>query len=202
MSQIKLKHSGGNSVIIAAPDSNPASDRTLKLPSDVDSTIDTLKRQYNVLQVFSTAKTDTASASVNMTSDWVSHGLSVSITPSSSSNKIFITGQVSVCSDLNDGISLGLFKNGSSLSGATGDAEGSRKRQTAGAEMDYNFALTTIPFQFLDTAGGTSAITYAPAINISNSNSYTIYMNRTVNNVDVAAHIKTISVITAWEIAS
>ena len=32
MSQIKLKHSGGNSVIIAAPDSNPASDVTLKLP--------------------------------------------------------------------------------------------------------------------------------------------------------------------------
>ena len=39
MSQIKLKHSGGNSVIIAAPDSNPASDRTLKLPSDGDGTI-------------------------------------------------------------------------------------------------------------------------------------------------------------------
>jgi len=39
MSQIKLKHSGGNSVIIAAPDSNPASDRTLKLPSDSDGTI-------------------------------------------------------------------------------------------------------------------------------------------------------------------
>ena len=39
MSQIKLKHSRGNSVIIAAPDSNPASDRTLKLPSDGDGTI-------------------------------------------------------------------------------------------------------------------------------------------------------------------
>ena len=39
MSQIKLKHSGGNSVIIAAPDSNPASDRTLKLPSNADGEI-------------------------------------------------------------------------------------------------------------------------------------------------------------------
>ena len=34
--QIKLLHSGGNGVIVAAPDSNPASDRTLKLPSDGD----------------------------------------------------------------------------------------------------------------------------------------------------------------------
>jgi hypothetical protein len=39
MSSIKLKHSGGNGVIIAAPSSNPASDKTLTLPSDVDGTI-------------------------------------------------------------------------------------------------------------------------------------------------------------------
>ena len=32
MSSIKLKHSGGNGVIIAAPASNPASDRTLTCP--------------------------------------------------------------------------------------------------------------------------------------------------------------------------
>ena len=32
MSQIKLKHSGGNGVIIAAPSSNPAADRTITLP--------------------------------------------------------------------------------------------------------------------------------------------------------------------------
>jgi len=33
MSQIKLKHSGGNGVIIAAPSSNPASDVTFTLPN-------------------------------------------------------------------------------------------------------------------------------------------------------------------------
>ena len=32
MSSIKLKHSGGNGVIIAAPSSNPAADRTITLP--------------------------------------------------------------------------------------------------------------------------------------------------------------------------
>jgi len=32
MSSIKLKHSGGNGVSIAAPDTNPASDKTVKLP--------------------------------------------------------------------------------------------------------------------------------------------------------------------------
>ena len=39
MSSIKLKHSGGNSVIIAAPSSNPASDRTITLPSSANGTM-------------------------------------------------------------------------------------------------------------------------------------------------------------------
>ena len=46
MSSIKLKHSGGNSVIIAAPSSNPASDRTLTLPGDADATV--LTNQTNL----------------------------------------------------------------------------------------------------------------------------------------------------------
>ena len=42
MSSIKLKHSGGNSVSIAAPASNPTADRTVTLPStDVDGVITT-----------------------------------------------------------------------------------------------------------------------------------------------------------------
>tara|TARA_S200000501_G_scaffold322830_1_gene319052 strand:- start:549 stop:1148 length:600 start_codon:yes stop_codon:yes gene_type:complete len=36
---IKLKHASGNGVIISAPSSNPAADRTLTLPSDADGTV-------------------------------------------------------------------------------------------------------------------------------------------------------------------
>jgi len=39
MSKIKLPHASGNSVSIAAPESNPAADRTLYLPSNADGTI-------------------------------------------------------------------------------------------------------------------------------------------------------------------
>tara|TARA_R100000773_G_scaffold26568_1_gene23098 strand:+ start:1770 stop:3023 length:1254 start_codon:yes stop_codon:yes gene_type:complete len=53
MSQIKLKHSGGNGVIIAAPSSNPASDRTLTLPSDADGTIVSKDSSNNVAEVAS-----------------------------------------------------------------------------------------------------------------------------------------------------
>jgi len=155
-----------------------------------------------ILQVVQAVKTDTASASVGGNTDWVSHGLSVSITPSSSSNKIFITGQVSVNADLNEGFSLAIQKNGSALTGATGDAAGNRKRQTASTEVDYNFTTATIPFQYLDTAGGTSAITYRPALNISNTDAYTIYLNRTANTSDSYSIVRTISTISAMEIAA
>lgn len=155
-----------------------------------------------ILQVVSSVKTDTASGSLDMNSDWVGHGLSVSITPSSASNKILITGQLSVCSAINDGISVALFKAGSVLSGATGDASGSRNRQTAGAELDYDFAMTCLPFHYLDTAGGTSSITYQPAICISNNSSYTVFLNRTNSTNDAHQYIRTISVITAMEVAA
>ena len=52
MSSIKLKHSGGNGVSITAPDTNPSSDRTLKLPStDVDGVITTKDSSDNLQSV-------------------------------------------------------------------------------------------------------------------------------------------------------
>ena len=43
MSNIKLVHSGGNSVSITTPTSNPASNRTLRVPGNADGTILTSK---------------------------------------------------------------------------------------------------------------------------------------------------------------
>tara|TARA_B100000282_G_scaffold220125_1_gene163412 strand:+ start:1552 stop:2094 length:543 start_codon:yes stop_codon:yes gene_type:complete len=87
MSQIKLLHSGGNGVILAAPDSNPASDRTLKLPGDADGTILTSNSSTGkILQVVeSTSSTNVQTSSTNE-----SDLLTLSITPSSSSSKVFL----------------------------------------------------------------------------------------------------------------
>ena len=63
MSQIKLLHSGGNGVILSAPDSNPASDRTLKLPGDADGTIATTATAGKILQVVQTHYSDRVSNS-------------------------------------------------------------------------------------------------------------------------------------------
>ena len=50
MSSIKLKHSGGNSVSISAPSSNPASDKTITLPNDESGQIITSDRSGTTLQ--------------------------------------------------------------------------------------------------------------------------------------------------------
>ena len=68
MSSIKLKHSGGNGVSITAPDTNPSSDRTVKLPStDVDGVI-TTKDSNNSLQAV-TGLSGTAFSNRNMVSN-------------------------------------------------------------------------------------------------------------------------------------
>jgi hypothetical protein len=202
MSSIKLTaDSGGGTFEIKAPSSG-SNARILTIPDEAGTILTSATSTGKVLQIQSTTKTDVASASVNRNSDWVGHGLSVSITPSSASNKILIFGQVTVGSSINDGISMSIFKAGSVLAAATGDADSQRKRQTAGAEIDYDFAVTTIPFHYLDTAGGTSSITYQPAFNISNSGSYTVYLNRTGNDNNDLAYVRSISVITAMEIAA
>ncbi len=52
MSSVKLKHASGGAVNISAPQSNPAADRTLYLPSNADGTISTTN--YGSVYEFST----------------------------------------------------------------------------------------------------------------------------------------------------
>ena len=88
MSQIKLQHSGGNSVIIAAPSSNPASDRTLTLPGDADGSI--LTSNSAVGKVVQTVN-GTHATQLELNSSTVTDtGLTVDITMTNASNKVLI----------------------------------------------------------------------------------------------------------------
>ena len=72
-------------------------------------------------------------ASVSRNSDWVTHGLAVSITPSSASNKILISGRLMVSEVAGEsaGINLVLYKAGSILTASLGDAGSGQRRVTA-----------------------------------------------------------------------
>ena len=200
MSQIKLLHSGGNGVILSAPDNNPASDRTLKLPGDANSTVDTLNRAGNILQVVQTVKTDTFSASHGSTVDIT--GLSVSITPSSSSNKVLVTYDTNV-SMANGSYHAHIFLVRGSTKIFLGDAEGSRTRASnfviSGNDGNGGIYYYPVHGEFLDSPATTSATTYK--IQLLGQNN-TMYVNRTQYDSDATGVNRIVSQITVKEVAA
>tara|TARA_R100001079_G_C4385617_1_gene125035 strand:- start:65 stop:607 length:543 start_codon:yes stop_codon:yes gene_type:complete len=156
-----------------------------------------------ILQVQQFIKTDAASASITQDTNWTSHGVAVNITPSSASNKIIISGYITVGNDRNDGIFGILYKNGSALTAGIGDqGVSSGTRATTGVEIDYNFVVTPIPIYFIDTAGSTSQQTYTMALNITTNASSTVYVNRPQTSDNYVWNATTISLITAMEVAA
>ena len=89
MSSLKLLHSGGNGVIIAAPSSNPAANRTITVPSTADGTMltTTNPKAGNIIQV---VHVEYNTATTNSTTSHADTGLTATITPASASNKILV----------------------------------------------------------------------------------------------------------------
>ena len=200
MSQLKLLHSGGNGVILSAPDTNPASDRTLKLPGDADGTIATTATAGKILQVVQTVKTDTFSASHGSTVDIT--GLSVSITPSSSSNKVLVTYDTNV-SMANGSYHAHIFLVRGSTKIYLGDAEGSRTRASnfviSGNDGNGGIYYYPVHGEFLDSPATTSATTYK--IQLLGQNN-TMYVNRTQYDSDATGVNRIVSQITVKEVAA
>ena len=160
MSQIKLKHSGGNGVIIAAPSSNPAADRTLLLPSDGDSTIDTLARAGNILQV---VQDSTTTQTTNTTVTMADTNLSGTITPTSSSSKILVIVQQQMfftSANSGTGAGVNLLRGSTTIfAGARGSIGSYDQFISGGGLSSINHHFTKV-IHFLDSPNTTSATTY------------------------------------------
>ena len=200
MSQIKLKHSGGNSVIIAAPDSNPASDRTLKLPSDGDGTILTTNSATGkILQVVQTVKTDTFSQSSLAANTNTAIVLSQAITPSSSSNKIKVTVNMTIGCEVDNGIFGSLFRDSTQI--CLADAAGNRQRVSSHAPTRNGDSLGNLSIVFLDSPNSTSSITYGVKISHGSGSAKNVYVNRTDTDQDFTQIGRGVSTITLEEVA-
>lgn len=205
MSKIALtpNASGTGVFTIAAPNSN--TDRTLTLP-DVTGTILTNASNSNfptgsVLQVVQTVKTDTYSTT---SSSWVAvTGLSVSITPSSSSNKILVLVQLTSGSDAgtNGGGAFRLYRDGSEVTGSSGAAAGSRTTGFAqsGAPASSNWMVLSKNLTYLDSPASTSALSYQIYARAQNTISGTT-VNKAYDDPDSADRVRLTSTITVMEI--
>ena len=155
-----------------------------------------------ILQVVSTTKTDTFSATANQTVDIT--GLSVSITPSSTSSKILISYSITA------GITEGGFAGGilllrDSTQIYLGDAASNRARisnfisiSNTGGGTDYN--MVNASGEHLDSPSTTSAITYKLQAKTMGSGAF--YIGRSKSDSDQNYIPRTPSSITLLEVAA
>ena len=159
----------------------------------------------SVLQVKQSVKTDTFSTTSQTAVDVT--GLTVAITPISTSSKILISAHVYCSGDAAvDSIVGFLGKGGSVISSFIADTASNRPRGAMhqfsgdGAASATNNEMYLLSTECLDSPSTTSATTYSVMIRVANGN--TGYINRTIEDRDTANFDpRAISTITVKEIA-
>jgi len=149
-----------------------------------------------VLQVVTANKTDTFSTASTSFTDITS--LSVSITPSSASNKILIMAYISAQGTPAATVTHHRLVRGSTAI-AVGDAASSRTQASAGLYSSVSDVTQQATIVFLDTPATTSSTTYKCQMRVNTS---TGYVNRTSSDTDNTNNARTISTITVMEIAA
>ena len=173
---------------------------TLKVNALQDTSGNVLSR---VLQVQTTNKTDTFSASINKTT-FSGAAISVNITPTFSTSKILLIAKLTIGLESDNDIGFAFFKDGSVINGATADASGSAARIHAQTFSTHSEQQHNVMGLFLDTAGGTSQITYDCRLRHGNNSSsgHTIYLNRDHANGTGDMEQNSMSSLVAMEIGA
>ena len=220
--KIKLVHSGGNAVSIAVPTSNPSSSEVeFKLPGSDGSANQVLKTDGSgnlsfgadqagkILQVKNAIKTDTASVTSNTFTDI--SGLSISITPSSSSNKILFRGYVSIGTEGNTNVAIKIFRDSTEIGKSTANSTAANNSTATAAGLNVSSVTSSVKsqikqlqFEVLDSPNTTSAVTYKvqfAEISLYQYASVIVYINRTHFPTSASLH-GTISSVTAMEVAA
>ena len=156
-----------------------------------------------VLQVVSSTKTDTWSASVGVGSTTAVTGYTASITPSSTSSKVLVSLTAAMSHQNNAALHLRLTRGGTAIAGATGDAASNRQRVSA-LGTGNNYSNGTIAFNYLDSPSSTSSLEYGVIVSHSNTNGAdgnTVYLNRSTSDTDNSSHWRGASTITLMEIS-
>ena len=198
---VKLVGSSSGSVSLAAPASTSGgANRVITLPDAADGTMltTTNPKAGNIIQVVSTTKTDTFTSSSTSYTDIT--GLSVSITPSSTSSKCLIQVNVHGISDASTQMYIELFRTSDNSSVCIGDADGSRVRATIGTAYQHQSNdVDSQGINFLDSPSTTSAFNYK--LRVRTQGSGTVYINRALTDSADATAGRFASSITVMEVA-
>jgi hypothetical protein len=149
-----------------------------------------------VVQVKSTTKTDTFSTTSATYVDVT--GLSVSITPTSATNKVLVLVNITTSNDpALTSSATQLVRDSTAI--AIGDAAGSRTQASVGSSPPKTATQTMESISFLDSPATTSAITYKIQI-LSLGAPNIVVVNRATDDTNSAGRTRTISTITVMEV--
>ena len=151
----------------------------------------------SVLQVVQTAKTDTFSSTSSSFTDIT--GLSVSITPSSASSKIFIFSTTPVGGSAADQLTLRLVRDSTAI--FIGNSAGSRSLGFYGIDTNAIGSTAVLPqtIVYLDSPSTTSSVTYKIQ---GKTGTAVWYVNRSSDDTDAVYRTRTASSIIVMEIAA
>ena len=157
-----------------------------------------LRGGFRILQVASTTKTDTFTLNSATYTDVT--GLSVSITPQTTTNKILVLCALNGVNDVGtDPNSIQLVRDSTAI--AIGDAAGSRVRASTTFAGQDNNTLASAVIVYLDSPATTSATTYKIQIRANQGANFTA-VNRCENDTDSSLSSRTASTIAVLEVSA
>ena len=161
---------------------------------------DNLYLPGNILQVVSATDTTATSYSIANTNQKLG-SLELSITPKSTSSKIFLLCTVNL--NCERYFSLNFYRDSTRLgdsAAATGSQSNMNVYANGGDFNDLQYQMLSTTFFHYDTPSTTSAITYSTHVVRFYTSTDTIYYNRPLNNTDASYIGRARSHITAMEI--
>jgi hypothetical protein len=202
MSNIAIKGADTGTGVFTLESPATNTDRVIVLPDEAGTVLTTAgvpasaMPAGSVLQVVSVTKTDVASGTNTTFADVA--GLSVSITPSSASNKILVIANVTGNGTaLSNHLRLALVRNSTQI--ALGDADALRIRLSGWIYNPDGYGIGSSVTTHLDSPNTTSAVTYKVQASCENN---TWYINRSSNDPDNYTSGRSVSSITLMEIAA
>ena len=153
-----------------------------------------------LLQVQSTTKTGHFTHNTTTVTDIT--GLSVSITPSSTSSKIFIIADIFMSGTTNTYAGFRLLRDSTAIRQTTAiDGTDNRFMGTIGSHTDQDRYVRSVGLNFLDSPNSTSSVTYKIAVS-SLYGSNTVHINRTGATDNLLYPQAGSSTITVMEVAA
>lgn len=150
-----------------------------------------------IIQVVQAVKTDTFFANGNGGTQAVT-GLSASITPRKTSNKILVAVTLNACTNNNQSGIL-VYRNGS-VTSFRGDTASNRGRVASGVHYIASNLIAPSSLTYIDSPASTSSQTYA--VYVTTDGNTSVYVNYTIADTDNSAYLRASSSIVLMEVSA